>query len=682
MKTLADRVFELAEEQGEALALAFKKELLSYAELKKAVSGTAVLLRARGVKKGDRVCFTAPSSPETIVVYLGIQAAGGVAVFMDKNSSAESMAQLCAQVGAALLLTDRPTAACPPACEVLSIHALIKQAQETETADFLPAVHDPEELAEMLFTSGTTGKPKAVMLSYRAVNSILHHTADCLRLQSTERVLIPLPLHHSFALRVLRAVLWRGAAVVLQNGFTFARELENNINAYACTGLIAVPSSYELMRGQMQEHFVPVLSKLDFMEFGSGSLNIRQRRELLRLFPNIRITNTWGSSETGGVLFCDLREEALSAGRLNTLGRPVSDVELFVLDENAQPMCSSPDHPGRLAMKGEMLMSGYWDNPEATAQALHGDMLVTNDLVYTDEEGYIFMIGRADDIINVGGEKLSPVELEEAASQFESVRECGVIGVDDPEGILGSVPALFLVVGADFEEKEFRQYLSRKLEKYKQPREIIYLDALPRNQLMKLDRRELRHIYDERGEDHLMNPLMKLILSRQSVRRFREEKIPAPILDMILKAGYHAPSGHNAQSWRFTVLTDSERIAKLKETIRTTAKAKKSSFSGFENPQTLVLLSNDERNADGCQDCSCAAENMMLAALSYGIGSVWLNSLMTLRHEEPVSLSLDELGIPRNHVVWAMIALGYPLSDELPKVKKKDTVVFFPDGKE
>ena len=134
-------------------------------------------------------------------------------------------------------------------------------------------------------------------------------------------------------------------------------------------------------------------------------------------------------------------------------------------------------------------------------------------------------------------------------------------------------------------------------------------------------------------------------------------------LQMLLKCAYHAPSGHNMQSWQFTVVQKEVDIQKLKDAARESAQHKKVHFYGFENPKVVILVSNDHRNPDGCQDASCAAENIMLAAQSYGISSVWLNPLMTLRGEEPVKTVLDQFDIPKNHIVWATIVLGHAVSD-------------------
>ena len=143
---------------------------------------------------------------------------------------------------------------------------------------------------------------------------------------------------------------------------------------------------------------------------------------------------------------------------------------------------------------------------------------------------------------------------------------------------------------------------------------------------------------------------------------------------MILKCGYYAPSGHNMQSWRFTVLEENEDIQRIKAVAKESADISNVNFYGWENPKAIVIISNDERNPLGCQDASAAAENIMLAATSFGLGSVWLNPLMKLRKISPVKEVLDGFGIPDNHVIWATIALGYPVSDGV-MLQKNDKVI-------
>ena len=445
---------------------------------------------------------------------------------------------------------------------------------------------------------------------------------------------------------------------------------------YDCSAMAAVPASYEVMRGQMQDKFAEVLGKMRYIEFSAGSLSVRQRREIVTLLPNTVIHNTWGSSESGGAIFCNVTEVAKDERRIGSLGRPLPCVEAKIINPEGQTIESNAANPGRMALKGDMQMSGYWKRSDLTQTTLVDGWLLTGDMAYIDEDGFIFMLGRADDIINVGGEKVSPIEVENLAGQYQQIRECACIGVEDPDGVLGQVPILFVVTNPGYAEDALVKFFLAKGERYKLPKKFIQIEALPRNKMQKVDRGALKKLWDNQDQLELMNPVMHAILSRRSIRKFTEQEIPRPILDMILKAGYYAPSGHNMQSWRFTVLYGQQEVLRLKEIARTTAKENKVYFYGFENPRAIILISNNNRNVYGCQDASCAAQNIMVAAQSYGIGTVWLNPLMTLRDAEPVASLLDEYGVPRNHTVWAAIALGYPVSEGTLLAKKSDVIHF------
>lgn len=672
---LVNRIMELAISQPDKPAVAFKKEMLTYRQLLNKIQGIARILRENGVTDGDRVCFSAVSRPEMPGVYLAIQLCGAVAVFLDKNSTPENMAVIYEESGSRIMLTDRPMKEYADKCRIMSLRQIYADADRISADETGKLQRDEEEVAELLFTTGTTGKPKGVMLTYKAVYHILSNTIQGIGIREDEVLLLPLPLNHSFALRVLRSVLYQGATLILQNGFTFAKEVESNVNAYNCTALACVPASYEVMRRQMQDAFVPVCSRFRYIEFGAGSLSVKQRKEITSLLTDTLIYNTWGSSESGGAIFCKVSEVVKDSVKVGSLGRTLEGkVSVKFLDEEGCPVRTSAGHPGRMALKGDMQMAGYWNMPETTAETLVDGWLITGDMAYEDEEGNIYMLGRADDIINVGGEKVSPIEVENIAGQYEGVKECACIGVEDTDGVMGQIPVLFVVAKSGYSEEELLKFIAARAERYKLPQKVMQIESLPRNSMQKLDRRELRKIWENRGNADLINPVIQTLLSRRSIRRFTEQKIPEDVLEMILRTGYHAPSGHNMQSWRFTVLTKQEDIQRLKRQTKETADRNKVYFYGFENPQVIILISNDERNPLGCQDSACAAENIMLAAHSYGIGSVWLNPLMSLRNVEPVKTVLDDFEIPVNHTIWAAVALGYPYSEGMALKKRVDVI--------
>lgn len=670
METLVEKVLAYGDTQADKRAVCFKNVTVTYGELKKRIMGMASALHGMGIDKGHRVMLNAVSKPEYIAGLLAIQYIGAITVAIDKFAKSDSVHDIWEMTQADVFLVDGKKL--PEDIKTVSLKQLYEESVSEQ--EYIAYVKPEEaQLCELLFTTGTTGKPKGAMLSYRCVYANMLNTCNGIGMRKDDVVLNPLPLNHSFGMRVLRSTLYLGATVVLQNGFTFAKEIETNAAQHHCTAMVCVPASMEVIYRQMQERFAQIIGQFRYIEFSAGSVSVDMKKKLLGLLPDTQLFNTWGSTETGGAVFLDITNHPNKAA---SIGRPLEGIEVKAVDVDANEVAAKDiDTAGRMILRGRMQMEGYWNEPELTKETIRDGWLYTNDLVYMDKDGYVYMLGRADDIINVGGEKVSPIEVENTVQEYEAVKECACIGVDDPEGIVGQIPVLYVVTESGMiDEDALLRFLSGRMEKYKLPQEFIQIDELPRNKMKKLDRKALYRMYAERGGIDLMNPVICNLLARRSVRNFTDQPIDDKILDMILKTGRYAPSGHNMQTWRFTLLRSQDKIRRLKEITRVNAEKAKVHFYGFENPQALILVSNDRRNNDGIQDASCAAENMMLAAQSYGIGSVWLNPLMTLCDEPEIRKLLDSYQIPAQHIVWAMVALGYPKAQGKLLAKKEDVV--------
>lgn len=675
-RTIVEAILEHGKNRPDKLAVGFKKIRITYGELARQIQIMAGKLRREyGIQKGDFVMITGVSKPEYVSAYLAIQYLGAVSIPMDKTAREETVLDVYRYVQPRLMLTDSKIQA--EDVRLVSLKSLYGAAAESavdESEEPLAyQIPENEAVAEILFTTGTTGIPKGTMLSIGNIYASIHNTWHGVGMEPEDTVLIPVPLCHSLGMRVMRTALYIGATVVIQNGFAFAKELENNIEAFHCTGLVSVPASMEVIYRQMGDRFPEIMGKLRYMEVGAGSLGFDMKKKLCRVLPDTKIVNTWGSTETGGAIFLKVSEHP---EKFASIGKPIDTVELKVVDSQGRTVAARDmESAGRMVLRGAMQMQGYYHMPEATRGTLVDGWLYTNDMVYTDEDGYVYMLGRADDIINVGGEKVSPIEVENIAQEFEGIRECACVGVEDPEGILGQIPVLYVVPeDGRFEQDELVRYLASRLEKYKLPQRYVVIGELPRNRMKKLDLKALLRMWQETGDSPLMNEVVRNILSRRSVRDFTEKEIPRANLEMILQCGLYAPSGHNMQTWKFTVIQDASKIEKFKEVVGKAAKKNKVYFYGLNNPNALILISNDRRNANSIQDSACAAENVMLAANSYGIGSVWINALHTICDVPEIRALLQAYGIPDTHIVWATIAMGYP---EKPGklLAKKQTVI-------
>ena len=503
-QTIVQAVLSHGEETPDKMAIGFQKTQVTYGQLCSQVKAMAVRLALEyGVQKGDFVMLQGVSKPDYVVAYLAIQYLGAVSIPTDKAAKEENILDVYRYTQPRVMLTDLPITA--DDVNMVSLEKLYEdvavETQEKGVEETVPPYTVPEAsaAAEILFTTGTTGKPKGTMLSIVNIYASMHNTWHGVGMITEDCVLIPLPLNHSLGMRVLRTALYIGASVVIQNGFTFAKEIDNNITEFSCTGMVSVPASMELMYRQMRRHFQRIMGQLRYIEVGAGSLGYAMKKKLIEEIPNTRVVNTWGSTETGGAIFLCIPEHP---DKLTSLGHPIDTVELKVIDTEGNDITEKArdiDSAGRMVLRGDMQMMGYYKMPEATAEALVDGWLYTNDIIYTDEDGYVYMLGRADDIINVGGEKVSPLEVENVAQEFEEIRECACIGIKDPDDVLGQIPVLFVVPeNKEFHPELLTRFMSARVEKYKLPLRFEIIEELPRNRMQKLNRKELHRMWDEK----------------------------------------------------------------------------------------------------------------------------------------------------------------------------------------
>ena len=382
-QTIVQAVLAHAKETPDKLAIGFKKIHVTYGELGIQVRAFAQKLQQEfGIEKGDFIMISAVSKPEYIVGYLAVQYLGGVSIPIDKSAKLENILDVYEYAQPKILLADGKVL--HEKIRVASLKGVYADCLEIPEEELTVAYqeHSDEELSEILFTTGTTGKPKGTMLSVANIYASTHNTWHGVGMQTDDVVLLPLPLNHSVGMRVTRTIFYIGATLILQNGFTFAQELEKNIEGFHCTGLVSVPASIELVYRQMQDKFAGIMGNLRYMEFGAGSLSYDMKKKLVNMLPNTKIVNTWGSTETGGAIFLIVSE---NPDKLTALGKPIEGVEVKTVDTEGNEITARDiDTAGRMVLRGKMQMMGYYQMPEANAQTLVDGWLYTNDMVYLD----------------------------------------------------------------------------------------------------------------------------------------------------------------------------------------------------------------------------------------------------------------------------------------------------------
>jgi long-chain acyl-CoA synthetase len=484
---LVHTLLRRAHAEPDRLALVAGDEALSWKQLGERVCGTAALLAHSGVGAGDRVILAASTSPAFVVGYFATHLLDAIALPVDPRIPAGRLALIADQVEPKAIHLARTLEL--PGREVRDIEELGQERAEKPPA---AAVLDgpPEGIADVLFTSGTTGRPKGVVLSHRAIEAAATNINAYLGNGPDDREVVPLPLSHSFGLGRLRCQVLAGNAILLVDGFTAAGKLFETMRQWKATGFVFVPAGLSVLFKMTEDALGEFADQLRYVEIGSAAMPQADKRRLMRLLPHTRLCMHYGLTEASRSAFVEFHE---SADRLDSIGRPTPGVEIRVIDENGRERAAG--ERGRLVIRAATCMSEYWKDPEATAAAFVDGWLASGDLGRKDADGYLFLEAREKDLINVGGREVSPVEIERVLEAHPAVAECACAGIPDPQGITGSAVKAFLVAapGADARPKpvELVKLLRGRVEPYKMPVAYEWIDALPKTSSGKIQRNQL-----------------------------------------------------------------------------------------------------------------------------------------------------------------------------------------------
>jgi long-chain acyl-CoA synthetase len=444
-------------------ALLWGGERVSYGELWERSGAAAAHLAARGVRPGERVLLAAPGTPAFVYAYLGAQRLGAVAAVLDPQAPAARRDDIVRRIQPALILD----------AEALGALALAAAA----THDFpLPA---PEALAELVFTTGTTGQAKGVRLTHGNVSAAAAHINAVIGTAEDDVEVVPLPLYHSSGLARLRCALSAGAAIALVPGSRLPGEILGALERHAATALCGVPAGFALLLRFGDQGLGRFAGQLRYVEIGSAPMPLEHKRELMRLLPRTRLYMNYGLTEASRSAFIEFHRDA---AHLESVGRPAPGVQAEVRE-------------GVLWVRGAHVAPGYWDSPELTAGAFTGGWMRTGDLAQVDAEGWIYLRGREDDLVNVGGFKVAPEEVERVLALHAAVAEAACVGTADARGITGQQLSAFLVAApgaARPADAELARWALERLEAYKVPARYAWVDELPRTDSGKLRRGALR----------------------------------------------------------------------------------------------------------------------------------------------------------------------------------------------
>jgi long-chain acyl-CoA synthetase len=482
-----------------APALATRDTVWTYRELASAIDAAQRAFSGRSARRGSRIALLMSNTPQYVALYYGIMAAGRVAVPLNTQERRRLLTQQIKHCGASLLCGDpahpqwagvsvdaaefgvdvmqvpRLTGPDAPAMFIDSLRASARGEPYMQTG--------PDEPAAIFFTSGTTGRPKGVVLSHRNLASNAEAIARYLELSSSDRGFCVLPTHSSYGNSVLNSHLVRGARLAFEDSLAFPQIIVQRMQDESITGFAGVPSTFNVLRAQTCLQNFDLRSLRYVTQAGSAMPRalITWLREAL---PATRLFLMYGQTEATA------RLTYLPPERLNekpgSVGIPIDGVEVQVLRAGRQAVAMEV---GEIRVRGPTVMLGYWQDPETTAQVLRDGWLYTGDLGHRDSEGYLYIDGRMSDLIKTGAYRVSPDEIEEVIASLSGVREVGVTAIAD--ALLGHAIKAVIVGDGTLDARRVQAHCREHLAGYKVPKIIEFAEALPRTASGKLQRSKL-----------------------------------------------------------------------------------------------------------------------------------------------------------------------------------------------
>ncbi|PFG03143.1 fatty acid--CoA ligase family protein [Bacillus sp. es.036] len=501
---LSQQLTETAATYPEKQAYIYQDEAVLYKELDQKVSAFAANLSAEGIKKDDHVALILGNSPEFLIAYYGVLRAGAVVIPINPIYTPDEIGYLLHNGDVKAIVTlEQALPLVEKMADQLTDIVLVAYTGEgkeervianTKLKPFTKMIKDQNEvfpdvtineddLAVILYTSGTTGKPKGAMLSHKNLFSNASDTGSYLQISSNDVVVTALPMFHVFCMTVsMNAPLISGGTLLILPKFS-PQEVFRVAEKFKATIFAGVPTMYNFLY-QYPEGRAEYFQHMRLCISGGSSLPVALLHRFEEKFQ-VRISEGYGLSEASPVTCFNPLDRPRKAG---SIGMNITNVENKVVNELGQEV--PVGEVGELAVKGPNVMKGYYKMPEDTAVTLKEGWLFTGDLAKMDEEGYFYIVDRKKDMVIVGGYNVYPREVEEVLYQHPDIVETAVVGVPDPN--FGEAVQAFVVTKQQMTEEDVMNYCKEHLAKYKCPTIVEFISELPKNTTGKILRKALR----------------------------------------------------------------------------------------------------------------------------------------------------------------------------------------------
>ena len=498
-------------------AIVFEGRRFTFEQLQERVNRLANALSDLGVGRGDRVAIMQVNCNEMVETYFAAAKLDAVFVPLNFRARGDEVAYvLNAAEPAVLFVGGRYTDLIKSVRNQIIPPNYVASIEDRTGGEWLfyedliessspDEIHfpegDDEDTTVLMFTAGTTGVPKGVMLTHQSFTSYMLSSVSPPDPDEEERNLLSVPLYHIAGMQAVMAAVYGGRTLLISRQFE-PLEWMNMVQQEKANRSMMVPTMLKQLMDHPQFHEFD-LSSLQVITYGAAPMPLEVIKRAIREFPQARFINAFGQTETASTITMLPPEDHILEGsdeevdkklkRLTSIGKPLEDVEVSIVDEDGKPVVLS--ETGEIVARGPRIMKGYWGQQEATVSAIRGGWLYTGDLGYQDEDGYIYLAGRAKDFIKRGGEMISPEEVERALMSHPGVEDAAVIGIPDMDWGERVMAVTVRTASGTLTEEELIEYCRQRLASFKKPESVVFVDELPRNSLGKVLKRTLREEY-------------------------------------------------------------------------------------------------------------------------------------------------------------------------------------------
>ncbi|MBI4286283.1 MAG: long-chain-fatty-acid--CoA ligase [Chloroflexi bacterium] len=496
--------------------LVFEGQRQSFLRTNERANRLANALAGLGIGKNDIVAILQVNCPQYIEAYFAIARLGAIMVPLNFRAKQEELVYMLGNAGAKALLVgsryiETMRAMLPRLSAIQHIIAIDDGQPDmlcyeelicSGAADEVFTDIGDDDVTVLMYTAGTTGRPKGVPLRHSGFVSYVLQNVDPASPEIEERNLLTVPLYHVAGLQAMLAAVYGGRTLVLMKQFETTEWLKT-VEQERVSRAMLVPTMLKWVIDH-PDFCRCDLSSLRVLTYGAAPMPFEVIKKAIAVMPRVKFINAFGQTETASTITAlgpedhvieggpDVVEKKLKRLAMS-IGRPLPDVEVRIVDESGQEVPQG--ETGEIVARGPRVMSGYWRDEQKTAQVIDAEgWLHTRDMGWVDDEGYIYLAGRKDDMIIRGGENISPEEVEDVVCAHPKIEEAAVVGVPDPEW--GQQPVAFVILkkGETATTEEIIESCRARLS-FKRPRDVVFVESLPRNPMGKVLKKQLREQY-------------------------------------------------------------------------------------------------------------------------------------------------------------------------------------------